>query len=64
MPRVIVWHNAVARIPFPATLFCGLYDSHFGVVRTEGENAWLDVTYEGDAVPDRLRLLKLTKESQ
>jgi len=53
VPRVIVWHNAVARIPFPANLFCGDYDTHFGVMAFEQ-----GVTYEGSALPDRLRLSK------
>jgi hypothetical protein len=62
VPRVIVWHNAVARIPFPTNLFRGAYDSHFGVVRVENGEVEQDVTYEGDAVPDRLRLLKARTE--
>lgn len=33
-PRVIVWHNAFARIPFPADLMNGPYDVHWGI---EGE---------------------------
>ena len=57
IPRVIVWHNAVAHIPFPANLFCGDYDSHYGIVLTENGNVEQDVTYEGSAVPDRLKLL-------
>ena len=32
LPRVIVWHNAMARIPFPNKLFCGPYDTHFGLL--------------------------------
>ena len=31
VPRVIVWHNAVARIRFPDDLFRGSYDIHFGI---------------------------------
>jgi hypothetical protein len=58
VPRVIVWHNAVARIPFPPTLFCGDYDTHYGVVRREHGGVEQDVTYEGSAVPDRLKLSK------
>jgi hypothetical protein len=59
VPHVIVWYNAVARIPFPTTLFRGAYDSHFGIVRVENGEVEQDVTYEGSAVPGRLRLLKL-----
>jgi len=31
VPRVIVWHNAVARTRFPLSLFRGPYDVHFAV---------------------------------
>ncbi len=58
IPRVIVWHNAVARIPFPTDLFCGAYDTHFGIVRVADGEVQQDVTYEGSAVPDRLKLRK------
>jgi hypothetical protein len=58
VPRVIVWHNAVARIPFPTDLFCGPYDTHFGIVRVNEGAVEQDVTHEGSAVPDRLRLFK------
>jgi hypothetical protein len=61
IPRVIVWHNAVARIPFPANLFRGDYDSHYGIVRRENGAVEQNVTYEGNAVPDRLRLSKPRK---
>jgi hypothetical protein len=53
IPRVIVWHNAVARIPFPSNLFCGDYDTHYGISMMQQ-----DVTFEGSALPDRLRLSK------
>jgi hypothetical protein len=53
VPRVIVWHNAFARIPFPANLFCGDYDTHFGAMGREH-----GVTYEGSKLPDSLRLSK------
>lgn len=56
--RVIVWHNAVARIPFPQQLLRGEYDSHFGIVRVKDGEVEQDVTYEGGAVPKRLRLLQ------
>src|SRR5882724_5256108 len=57
VPRVIVWHNAVARIPFPTSLFCGEYDTHYGVARAEKNGiVEQDVTYEGSAVPNRLKL--------
>lgn len=56
VPRVIVWHNAVARIPFPQKLFRGPYDTHFGIVTTENGEVVQDVTYEGSAVPNRLKL--------
>ncbi len=58
VPRVIVWHNAVARISFPELLFCGNYDTHFGIVRVEDDEVEQDVTFEGSAVPSRLRLFK------
>jgi hypothetical protein len=53
VPCVIVWYNAFARIPFPANLFCGDYDTHFGVTAS-GHG----VTYEGRKLPDRMRLSK------
>jgi hypothetical protein len=56
VPRVIVWHNGVARIRFPADLFCGDYDIHYGISSVQQ-----DVTFEGEALPDRLRLSKLRK---
>jgi hypothetical protein len=61
VPRVIVWYNGVARIPFPTSLFRGDYDTHFGIVRFENGIVEQDVTYEGQAVPDRLKLLKPRK---
>jgi hypothetical protein len=64
VPRVIVWHNAVARVPFPTSLFRGDYDTHFGIVRSENGTVEQDVTYEGQAVPDRLRLFKPHKTNQ
>jgi hypothetical protein len=33
IPRVVVWHNAFTRIPFPDGLFCGPSDTHFGIVQ-------------------------------
>ena len=56
VPRVIVWHNAVARMRFPANLFCGDYDTHYGITMVEQ-----DVTFEGEAVPNRLKLFKPRK---
>jgi hypothetical protein len=53
--RVIVWHNAVARIPFPEDLFRGPYDSHMGVV-TEGDGMFQRVTYRGELLPARISL--------
>ena len=54
--RVIVWHNAVARIPFPKGLFCGPYDTHFGIAHVEEGVVEQGVTYQGGALPDRLKL--------
>jgi hypothetical protein len=61
IPRVIVWHSAVARIPFPANLFRGDYDSHYGIVQRDNGAVEQYVTYEGSAVPDRLKLLKIPR---
>jgi hypothetical protein len=55
VPRVVVWHNAVARIPLSAELFCGSYDSHFGVVR-DGEGVFQRVTFRGELLPKRLKV--------
>ena len=63
VPRVIVWHNAVARVPFPKHLFRGRYDTHFGTVAIENGEAVQGVTYEGSAVPDRIRLSKPREEA-
>lgn len=51
VPRVIVWHNAVARIRFPADLFCGPYDSHFGTVTVQQ-----GVTFRGNQLPSNIKL--------
>jgi len=48
--RVIVWHNAFARIPFPEDLFCGPYDTHFGIVK-EDDGTFQRVTYCGSLLP-------------
>ena len=64
VPRLIVWHNSVARIPFPKLLFCGEYDTHFGIVRVEDGQVEQDVTYEGSAVPRRLKLFKPLSQSE
>ncbi len=50
IPRVIVWHNAVARIPFPPDLFNGPYDCHFGVVQEE-KNSFQRLTFRGSLLP-------------
>jgi hypothetical protein len=64
VPRVIVWYNAVARIPFSTSLFRGEYDTHYGILRAENGMVEQDVTYEGNSVPDRLRLFKPRKAIQ
>lgn len=51
---VIVWHNAVARIPFPSDLFRGPYDTHFGIV-AEGDEVFQRVIYRGSLLPDRVK---------
>jgi hypothetical protein len=61
IPRVIVWHNGVARIPFPTNLFCGDYDSHYGIVRHADGSTTQQVTFEGSSVPERLKLFKPQK---
>jgi hypothetical protein len=53
VPRVIVWHNGVARIPFPEELFRGPYDTHFGIV-SEADGVYQRVTYRGSLLPSRL----------
>jgi hypothetical protein len=54
VPRVIVWHNAVARMPFPSDLFCGPYDSHVGIVKDE-KGAFQRVTFRGSQLPKSVR---------
>ncbi len=49
VPRVIVWYNAYARIPFPSDLFNGPYDTHFGVV--DGEQR---ITFRGQQLPQSI----------
>jgi hypothetical protein len=56
VPRVIVWHNGVARIRFPYDLFNGNCDTHYGIMSIEQ-----GVTFEGEALPDRLKLSKPRK---
>ena len=56
IPRVIVWHNGVARFPFPDELFCGPFDTHFGVVKTEEGIIVQDVTYRGKALPASVKV--------
>lgn len=55
VPRVIVWHNAVARVPFPDDLFCGPYDAHVGIVTTH-EGVFQQVTYRGGLLPSHIGL--------
>ena len=61
IPRVVVWYNAFARIPFPTSLFRGGYDTHYGIMHTEDGVIEQNVTYEGSAVPDRIKLSKSRK---
>jgi hypothetical protein len=51
VPRVIVWHNAAARMPFPDGLFCGPYDTHFGIVREEDGRIAQAITFRGNLLP-------------
>jgi hypothetical protein len=55
VPRVIVWHNAVARIEFPEDLFRGPYDTHFGAV-PEDDGVVQRVTYRGALLPPRVKV--------
>ena len=55
VPRVIVWHNAFARIPLPDDLFCGPFDSHLGVARTN-EGLFQEVTFRGVELPESVKL--------
>jgi hypothetical protein len=54
VPRVIVWHNAMARMPFPDDLFCGPYDTHFGVVTEEGGAVDQTITFRGGLLPSHI----------
>jgi len=54
IPRVIVWHNAFARLPFPPDLFCGPYDTHFGVVRGE-DGVFNAVTFRSGSLPESVK---------
>jgi hypothetical protein len=55
IPRVIVWHNAVARIPFPCDLFCGPYDTHYGVVQ-KPDGVFQQITFRGALLPSRFEV--------
>jgi hypothetical protein len=55
LPRVIVWHNAFARKPFPADLFCGIYDSHFGILKDE-VGTFQQSTFRGSQLPDSIEI--------
>jgi hypothetical protein len=52
----IQWHNGVARIRFPHDLFNGNCDTHYGIMSIEQ-----GLTFEGEALPDRLKLSKPRK---
>lgn len=54
VPRVIVWHNAAARIPFPNELFCGPYDTHFGIVEEEDGAVGQTITFRGNLLPPHM----------
>lgn len=54
VPRVIVWHSACARIPFPADLFCGPYDTHVGLVQLEDGGIGQGITFRGGMLPSRI----------
>ena len=54
VPRVIVWHNAGARIPFPNDLFCGPYDSHFGIVEMGDGSVYQTITFRGELLPPHI----------
>jgi hypothetical protein len=56
LPRVIVWHNAVARMPFPPDLFCGPYDTHFGIVPDEQGGFNQQITFRGSELPEHVKL--------
>lgn len=51
VPRVIVWHNAKARIPFPDDLFCGPYDTHFGILSEDSGAIHQTITFRGELLP-------------
>jgi hypothetical protein len=55
VPRVIVWHNGFARRPFPSDLFCGIYDTHFGVLKDE-EGTFQQMTFRGSQLPDGVEI--------
>jgi hypothetical protein len=54
VPRVIVWHNAMARLPFPADLFCGPYDTHFGIIKGEDGAVDQTITFRGCLLPSHI----------
>ncbi len=56
IPRVIVWHSAVARMEFPENLFCGAYDSHFGVSEQLDGTVVQSVTYRGSCLPSSIKV--------
>jgi hypothetical protein len=56
VPRVIVWHNCLARIPFPEDLFCGPYDSHVKLVHSHGDTYERRTLYRGSGLPDTIEL--------
>jgi hypothetical protein len=56
VPRVIVWHNAVARIPFPVDLFCGRFDTHFGLIQDQDGNLCQQITFRGDSLPSSIKV--------
>lgn len=51
VPRLIVWHNLVARIPFPRDLFNGRYDAHVALSPVSLGNVKPEVVFRGADLP-------------
>lgn len=56
VPRVIVWHNFLARLPFPEDLFCGPYDSHIKLVHTHGDTFERRTLFRGSELPTTIKV--------
>jgi len=54
VPRLIVWHNLAARIPFPFDLFTGRYDAHIVLTPVSPGVVKPDLIFRGPELPESI----------